>query len=199
MKLYREYSSFQMEMFKTGLDLNLQCTTGFEYSDFQSIFTRVLHNHAPIKKKILRFNNSPFMTKTLRKSMIHRSKFKNIYSKKRTNDNWANYKKQSNFDVNLLRKTKTDYFQNLNISDLSDNKKFWKTIKPYFTNKGLNSNKLLLKEKGNLVSNEKQLATIMNSFFINITIGLELKEDNESNADTLEDVLDAFNSHPSIE
>ena len=39
----------------------------------------------------------------------------------------------------------------------------------------------------------------MNSFFINITKGLELKEDNESNANTLEDVLDAFSSHPSIE
>ena len=39
----------------------------------------------------------------------------------------------------------------------------------------------------------------MNSFFINITKGLELKEDNESHANTLEDVLDAFNSHPNIE
>ena len=58
------------------------------------------------------------------------------------------------------KKKKKDYFQNLNIRDLSDNRKFWKTIKPYFTNKGLNSNKLLLREKGNLASNEKQLATI---------------------------------------
>ena len=97
--------------------------------------------------------------------------------------------------MNLLHKTKTDYFQNLNIRDLSDNRKFWKTIKPFFSNKGLNSNKFLLKEKGNLAST----ATIMNSFFINITKGLELKEDNESNAKTLEDVLEAFNSHPSIE
>ena len=39
----------------------------------------------------------------------------------------------------------------------------------------------------------------MNIFFINITKGLELKEDNKSNANTLEDVLDAFSSHPSIE
>ena len=101
--------------------------------------------------------------------------------------------------MKLLRKSKTDYFQNLNIRDLSDNIKFWKIIKPYFTNKGLNSNKPLLKETGNLVSNEKQLATIMKSFFINITKCLELKEDNESNANTLENVLDAFNSHSSIE
>ena len=138
MKLCRYYSSFQMEMFKADLDLNLKCTTGFEYSDFQSTFTRVFLNHAPIKKKILRFNNSLFMTKTLRKAIIHRSKLKTIYNKKRTNDYWANYKKQRNFCVTLLGKTKTDYFQNLNIRDLSDNRKFWKTIKPYFTNKGLN-------------------------------------------------------------
>ena len=62
--------------------------------------------------------------------------------------------------MKLLRKTKKDYFQNLNIQGLSDSRNFWKTIKPYFTNKGQNSNKLLLKEKGSLVSNEKQLASI---------------------------------------
>ena len=106
MKLYRDYSSFEMEMFKTDLDLNLKCKTGFEYFNFQSTFTRVLHNRALIKNKILRFNNSPFMTKTLRKAIMHRSKLKNIYNKKRTNDNWANYKKQRNFCVNLLRKTR---------------------------------------------------------------------------------------------
>ena len=47
----------------------------------------------------------------------------------------------------LLRRTKKDYFQNLNVKDLSVSKKFWKTIKPYFSNKGLNSNKILLKER----------------------------------------------------
>ena len=39
----------------------------------------------------------------------------------------------------------------------------------------------------------------MNSFFIDITNKSEQKEDNESNANTLEDVLEAFNSHSSIE
>ena len=148
-------SSFQMEMFKEDLDQNLKCTTSFEYSDFRSIFNWILQNHAPIKKRILRFNNSPFMTKTLRKPIMHRSKFKNIYNKKRTDDNWINYKKQMNFCVNLLRKTKKDYFQNLNILDLFYNRKFWKTIKPYFNNKGLNSSKLLPIEKGNIALNEK--------------------------------------------
>ena len=55
MNLYRDYSSFQMEMFKADLNKNLECTTSFEHSDFQSTFTQILHNHAQIKKKI--FNN----------------------------------------------------------------------------------------------------------------------------------------------
>ena len=52
---------------------------------------------------------------------MRRSKLKSIYNKNWTNDNWSNFKKQRNFCVNLLRKTKIDYFQNLNIRDLSDN------------------------------------------------------------------------------
>ena len=105
MKLYCHYSSFQAEIVKADLDQNLKYKTIFEYSNFQSTFTRVLHNHAPINKKILWFNNSPFMTKTLTKAIMHRSKFKNIYNKKRTDDNWGNYKKQRNCCVKLLRKT----------------------------------------------------------------------------------------------
>ena len=39
----------------------------------------------------------------------------------------------------------------------------------------------------------------MNTFFINITKGLELKEGSEINANTLKDMLDTFDYHPSIE
>ena len=42
------------------------------------------------------------------------------------------YKKQRNFYVNLLCKTKS-------LQDLQDKKEFWKTIEPYFSNKPLNS------------------------------------------------------------
>ena len=129
------------------------------------------------------------MSKVLRKTIMHRSKLKNTYNKKRTVVNWANYKKKLNFCVTLLRRTKKDYYQNLNVKDISDNKKFWKTIKSCFSNKGLNSNKMLLKEKGELVLDEKQLASIMNKFFINITKSLHLKEDQVSSPAALEDIL----------
>ena len=57
------------------------------------------------------------MSKALRKSIMHRSKLKNI-TKKRTDATWA-YKKKHNFCVTLLGRNKKDYFQNLNAKDLS--------------------------------------------------------------------------------
>ena len=147
----------------------------------------------------MRFDNSPSLTKTSRKAIMHRSRLKNIYIRKRNDKNWENCKKQRHFCVYLLCKTKTVYFKNLNVKDLSDNRKFWKLIKPYFSNKGLNSNKLFLKEKGNLVSDEKELATIMNNFFINITKDLELKKDTKGKLNNMEDFFKASESHPIIE
>ena len=123
------------------------------------------------------------MTKELRKGIMHRSKLKNKFNKKRTNENWENYKTQRNFCVNLPRKTKREYFQQLNLKKVSDNRTFWRTIKPCFTNKGLSTNKLMLKEGNQLVSNEKDLANIMNGYFINITKELNLKKDWENSQD----------------
>ena len=82
--------------------------------------------------------------------------------------------------LNLLRKTKIEYFQKLNVKDLSDNRKFWKTIKPVFSNKGLNSNKLMLKENNRLITEKKKLVNVMNAFFVNITESLDLKKDDGS-------------------
>ena len=119
------------------------------------------------------------MTKTLRKAITHRSKLKISITKGELIIIGQIIKNKDIFGWTCCVKPK-HYFLNLNIRDLSNNRIFWKTIKPYFTNKGLNSNELLHKEKENLAPNEKQLAIIMNSFFINITKGLELTEDNES-------------------
>ena len=50
-------------------------------------------------------------------------------------------------------------YKNLNVKDLTDSKNFWKAIKPFFNNKGLNSSKLILREKDVVVADEKALAT----------------------------------------
>ena len=130
MKIYGDYKTFKKRPFKRDLRESLENQTSYDYSCLQNIFIAFLNKHAPIKKKIMSFNNNPFMSKALRKAIMHRSKVKNINNNYRTEDNWASYKKQRNFSINLLRRTKTECFQKLNVKDLSDNRKCWKTIKP---------------------------------------------------------------------
>ena len=94
-----------------------------------------------------------------------RSRLKNAYLKTRSSKNWENYKKQRNFCTNLLKKTKSEYFRNLNIKELNDNKKFWKKIKPFFSDKGLETNNIILKEKNELITNSSTLANLFNNYF----------------------------------
>ena len=58
----------------------------------------------------------------------------NEYIKSRTEENLKAFKKQKNFCVKLLCRTKSDYYRNLDLGDLTDNRKIRKTVKPVFSN-----------------------------------------------------------------
>ena len=45
---------------------------------------------------------------------------------------------------------KINYYRNLNEKDITDNKKFWKTVKPFLSDKSINSDKIYLNENGEL-------------------------------------------------
>ena len=78
----------QLEIELRGFsDASLRSYGACVYSQFEKAFVTVLDNHVPLKKKQLRFNHSPFMTKALRKAIMTRSRFKNIYNKKRSYEN----------------------------------------------------------------------------------------------------------------
>ena len=88
--------------------------------------TNVLNIHVPIKTKLIRFNNNVFMTKELRKEIMKRSKLKNKFDRNRNYEKRCNFKFQRNYCVNLLRKTKKQYYENLSVKNIMDNQTFWK-------------------------------------------------------------------------
>ena len=49
--------------------------------------------HLSKKIYILRFNDNPFMTKALRKALMHRSKLKIVFHKTRAKEDWNNCKR----------------------------------------------------------------------------------------------------------
>ena len=153
---YRDYKRFYQKKFGTELKLKLNSQTNLNYSIFQAVFLEILNKIAPVKAKVQRFNNNAFMTKSLKKAIMLRSRLKNNFNKQRSDENWDNYKKQRNFCVKLLHQTKEKYFSDINVKSISDNKKFWKTIKPFFSNKGLNTNNMMLVEDYEIVREEEK-------------------------------------------
>ena len=74
-----------------------------------------------------------------------------------------------------MRKTKKAYFERLNIKEIGDNKTFWKTVRPYFSDKDNKSSKITLVENNLVIANEKRVAELMTKYFINILKNLNLK------------------------
>ena len=155
-------------------------------------------------RKNIRANDGPFMTKELRKAIMHRSKLKNKYNRNKTNENWNAYKHQGNKCVAILRKSKLIYYRYLDTQNVADNRKFWKTVKSVLKDKVQVSPLINLLENGKLVNNDLKIAQIFNEYLTNITNELEIEE-NEANLSlsiNIEDHIDKavykYNNHPSI-
>ena len=123
-KVYRSYKYFDIDLFKIALQEKLKHLENDAYSAFNSAFTNLLNEHAPLKTKILRHNNKTFITKKLRKEIMKRSKLKNLFNKNKNQENWCKYKTHRNYCVSLLCKTKKLNYKNLDIKEVTVNKKF---------------------------------------------------------------------------
>ena len=67
------------------------------------------------------------------------------------------------------KEEKADYFNNLDLNLVRDDKMFWKTICPYFVNNPKKTSKItLVEEKGNILSEDEKIAETFNKFFGNI-------------------------------
>ena len=56
-----------------------------------------------------------------------------------------------NLCISLVRKAKLDYYNKHNHKNVSDNNTFWKTVKPFFSDKGINRDKILLVEENETI------------------------------------------------
>ena len=117
--------------------------------DFQNLlksFCQYLTSMLQKKQKFIRANKSNFVTKSLRKAIMKRSKLPNEYLRERANEAKSLYNKQRNFCVSILRKNKRDYFGNLSNKIVTDNRRFWRTISPNLSGKSFHRERVTLKK-----------------------------------------------------
>ena len=93
------------------------------------------------------------MNKELSKAIIVRSRLRNKPLKLKIQDAMVAYKKQRNFCVSRLREIKKNFYEHLNPGLISDNKKFWKQVKPFFSEKTQYRGNIMLREGKEIIKN----------------------------------------------
>ena len=105
-----------------------------------------------VRKKCIRGNHlPPFMNKELSKEIMQRTWLQNNFLRNRSDESKREYSKQRNYCVSLLRKTKKNYYSNLNEKKTTDNKTFWKTVRPILSDKIPSDEKITLIEKDKII------------------------------------------------
>ena len=139
------------------------------YESFSDTFKAIVNKHPPLKEKIVRGSNVPFMTKELRKAILNRSRLKKKYQDWSSRENFKNWKRQKNKRNKLCRKVTKDHFKTTTESSLNSNNKFWQFVKPFLTKKGVfGIDFISIKKDNQFIDNEIDLVEMFNSHYINI-------------------------------
>ena len=122
------------------------------------------------------------MNKTLSKEIMRRSNLRTKYLNSRGEKDMQRFRKQINLCVFLLRKAKRSYYSNLIEKNVIVNWKIWKTVKPMLSNKFVNNEKITLVDNEKVITNDKEIAKVLNDFFSNIikTLNIPNKDHTDS-------------------
>ena len=121
-----------------------------------------------------------------------RSKLKRRYNLDKIMINFEKYKKQRNISVNLLCKSEKQYFNNIDIKNVAENKMFWKTIIPKFSNKCKTASTIILVEDDKNLTERKSYCKHFIVSHTDITHSLGLKKKNIGLQNTLSKIVKTF-------
>ena len=184
--------SFRQDLLSPLVMENINLSNGLQ--KFIGICIKTLDKFAPRKKKYSR-------GKSLCRTHMKRTRLRKCYLKNRSEQNRLSYVKQRNYCVSLLRKTKKDYYANLNVKDIVDNKQFWRTVKPLRPDKTKSNQKITLAENEAVTTQDEK---ILNLFFSSAVKNLKIPEFSDTNplaerhSDPVLKAILKYNNHPSI-
>ena len=173
---YRDYKNFDNAKF--GYDIVTPTSNVDNFGMYKSTIFNIFNRHVPIKKKYIRANEAPFMSKELHKAIMKRSRLRNIFLKHRTDTNKKNYSTQRNLCKKLLKNTKKSYFENLDTKKITDNRSFWRTVLPLFTQNSSKGEKINLIDDSKTISSNEELCETFNQFFSNVASTLNIPKPN---------------------
>ena len=199
---YRNFRDFKEDNFNLDLQNRFSAEPIEEYAPFEKVFLDVLNRHAPLKKKVVRANHAPYITKTLKKAIMERSYLERVYFKKKAQDSLTKFKKQRITAADFIKK------RGKNISKVSIQEESV-TIKVFgkiYNLSSLKNERLAIRHSLLTIKKTLSLKTIlfqMNfKFFENVTLE---KNENSYNIDTdsneinsVEKAINKYKNHTSV-
>ena len=137
---YRSYKDFSNDLlennFKNYLLSKQNMTLEFtSLTRFTRMFIETRNKHAPIKKNTIAETMQILLHKAYGTIML-RSRLRYSFLKEKYLKSKKIYNKQRNICVKIFKKSKERTLsKKINLSEITENKKFWKTVSPYFGNK----------------------------------------------------------------
>ena len=100
------------------------------------------------------------MTESLRKEIMLHSKLRKRFLKTKTEESKQLHNKQQNLCVTLLLKAKRNYCSKRDSWIFNDNRKFWKTVNPLFSEKVYQKESITIisKDRDETITKIKELA-----------------------------------------
>jgi hypothetical protein len=107
------------------------------------------------------------------------------------------FRKQRNHCTNLRRRAVKDYFKE-KCDGKSGSKDFWSTVKPFLTNKGINTQTdFTLCHDDKIITNKTEVANIFNNYYVNIAA--QFGPDSSVNDEKcIIDVFSKYENHDSV-
>ena len=190
------YDAVNMELAEMNLEelLLSEHDINASFEKLQSALVTVLDKHAPKKKKVIKINDFPCMTKKLRKAILTRNQYRNKFFRHRSSYFLALYRKHRNLVTLLKREEAKKYFEDKCKSGTS-NKDFWSAVKPFFSKSKTKQDSIPLREGNELITDSTKVCNIFNNFFREIGSNIGATENNDT---CIKDIFDRYEHHPSI-
>ena len=129
-----------------------------------------------------------------------RTRLLNKYRKDDSAVNLFAYKRQRNLCVKLPRKSKKVFYNNLNMKGrITDNRKFWQTIKPNYIDKSLKDERITLVIGDRVITEEKDVVKKFKDHFAKIveTLKIDCPVLSDLIDDPVRNAIETFSHHAS--
>ena len=142
------------------------------------------------------------MNKNVQRAIMNHSRLLNRYKKEKAEATRSAYNRQRNVCIKLLRKTKKEFYNNLNVKYIPKNKLFWTFLKPSLTDKTLKNERIAIVGNKKVVSDKIKLVSVFSKSFGNIVQNLRIDGltniFSDKEAVTTRKAIEKYQNHPSI-